>query len=445
MSRSGSNALLRGLSPHMSAAFSTPSLIALAAGTGYGAFLWANGSRNVSGIFFSTALVLISAVLIGYNLHINRHTACRIDCGIISVTSPRGEKRLKLSCLDRVECSCGLLSGYSGIRRVRIYSQVSGKPWLSFRLAGKDWEALLDALFPPCGQTGRTVSGKYSSAVYALISEKTVIPVVVSLEFTLLSGESLVMNLFACVMLTAALLNMLISALSSGRCSLIRHGNYFCVTSGIAGGRKIFLPESSVVGAMVRRSPGELLCGTGSLRLMTESGKKILCIRMLPEREFPSAVFGLLDAEGNACVSFSDLNGLSRRYAVRLGWSLFCSFLTACFSFRTGETALRFPLCLALSGFTVAAVGYTAGFVCASRFGLKVSPSCVLSAGIDGIGAEYVYLRRCKVAGLRASSPLFQRMNDRCRAGILTGAGDTGVWSDCVPYRALMEFAGRFC
>ena len=432
-------------SPHPSGACHPSVLIVFGTGVVYGIILLVNGRPDRPAIALLSALIILPLLAVLCLLHRYRHTVCEIRRDTVSVTSPRGERILKRGSLDRVEVCSGVLSGIPRIRRVRIYSHAAGKAWLSVWLSGKDSDALIRALVPPGRETGRTVSARYSSAAYALVSENTVLPFLFSLEFTVLAGDSLVMMTAAGGMLALSLLNMLAALVSSGGMSLTRWEDGGCVITGFRGFRRAYIPGSSVVGVTVRRSPGELLCGTGSVYLMTESGRKIPCMRMLPARDILPAVCGMLGVGEKNAVCFSGEKAASKEYAVGFAASFFASFLTAFFSWSAKGASLRLVLCLASAGFVFVAVRNLAGVFCSSGTGLKVSASCWFSAGTAGCSCVYLCLKRQKVAGIRINSPLLGRTDDLCSAGLLTGSGRSCVWNRCVPYGAIQGFAGRFC
>ena len=428
-------------SPHLSDACRPHLLMVFAAGLLYGVFLLVNGSRNRMGLALSCVLMGVSLIAALLCWRKNRRTVCEITQGACRVVSPGGEKTMKLCALDRVEVRSGIFPG-SG--RVRIYSHAAHRAWLSVRLSEKDSQALVDAAVQLGKETGRTLSGRHSTVAYALASEKTAAPVIVSLQFMLLAGGSMAMNAMAYAMLWAAVGNIVVTVLSSCRLSLIRYENGCRVSMGWLWYRSVFIPDGSMAGAAVRRGPAELLCGTGSVCLVTEGGSKIPCMRMLPEKEILPDVRRILDAQGKAFVSFCDEKTLSRQYALQFTAGMFSSVLTAIFAFMADDTALRFLTCMGFSFFTLSAIGSLAGMRCASRWGLKVSPSCVLSAGTAGCCCVALCVRRHKISGIQIHSPLLWRMNDLCRAGLLTGVGSSGVWSEGVAYDALKSFVCRF-
>lgn len=430
--------------PHLSDACKLPVLISFAAGIGACVFLLVKGNPERLEMALSCMLIGVSLIAMLYGWRRNRRTVCEITRSTVRVASPGREKTMKLGALDRVEVCRGVFSGILGSMRVRIYSQAAQKAWLSVRLSEKDCEALIRSTVPLGRETGRTLSGRYSTVAYALASERTVVPVVVSLQFTLLAGKNAVMNLFAFMMLSLALWNMLVIVLSSYRLSLVRYGNGCRVSMGTVRYKSIFIPESSLTGAEVRRSPAELLCGTGSVGLVTACGRKIPCMRMLPAADILPAVRRILDTEGKAFVSFCDEKALFRQYAVKFTSELFSAVLAAIFTFMTDVTILRFLSCMGFSAFSLAAIGSLAGTLCVSRLGLKVSPSFVLSAGTVGCCCVALCVRRHMISGIQTESPLLWQMDDLCRAGLLTGFGASGVWSRGVAYDALKAFACRF-
>lgn len=373
-----------------------------------------------------------------------RKTFFEIRGGVLLYLSPSREKRLGRERTERVQTGGGFFTGLLGGTRLRIDSDASRAAWLSVRVSRKNADAIAGRILHPGEETGRIVPGRYSAAVFAFTSQRSTLLLIASAFFTLFAGDGLLFLFPGACLTAAALTDMLLCAVRFRRLSLSRCRSGWMVTGGRMGRRKTFLPDRAVAGAVIHRSPVAVLCGFGSIGLLTRAGRYVPCACRVSRDELRNSAMKLVGVQDDFCARLSETDAVRRTYASGMLPALFAVLLSGYFALCAESVPSRFFACCAGCLMTAAAVRCLAGLACAADFGLYVSPSAFFAGGMKGVCAECCILRRGTVAGLRVSSGLFRRMNGLCSAVPFPSGRRSGVKCRCVSFGALNGFAARF-
>ena len=435
-------------SPHWTETCKAANFIPAAAG---GVFLT---GRIVDGVFspmeisVAAAGVMLSLFMLLLSGRMRRQT--RLEIGsCIRLRNDRGEKVLMYDGLEYVEiCGSAVARALGGVR-VRLYSDSRRKAWLSVMLAKESAETLRRCIAEKYQTTdedtiGKIMPGRHSAAAYAITSERTVLLLIASAQFTLLGGKSPVIFVIGSSLLIAAVLNIVFTAAHTRGLSLIHTRGGYDVSLGFFGGKRLFLPENSVVGTAVHCGPASAVCGAGTVWLICRSGRRIPCVRWLSSEEAVKTALRLIDKEAGVGRGMNDTDTLRGNYSRQLAAALFCSFLCGLWALRAHSETVRFVACVCGIVMNAAVLRGCVGLKYAAKLGLQISPSAVCAGGSVMCGAEHDCIKRDCIAGLRINSTVFQRMNNLCSARLFTKGRGAGVWCRCVSYSALNGFAGRF-
>lgn len=404
-----------------------------------------NGKFGTTGVILSALFFSITLAILLFSEIRRRRTTYEITGGLLKAATPSRQAALRLQNTERVEIGGTWVMKLFGGARLKVYSDASRKAWLSVRVSKKHAKAIAKQIVPLGEETGRMISVGHSSAVYAITTQRTTLLLIASAFFTISARNSIWLNTFSACLLAAATTDMLYTAVHYRGLSLLRFHNGFRVTEGFFGSKESFLPDSAIAGAVIRRSPAALLCGFGSLGLITSGGNVILCACRINCDDTISIAMKLIGTQDNFSARLSDTAAIRKQYAFEIIPTLFFLFLSAYFAVSLENPAARFFACLAGTFTISAAISCIVGFSFAGCFGLKISPSVVFAGGMYGCNVDDYYYRRNCISGVRVSSGVFRRMNGLCSAQPFTGNGRHGVKCRCVSYGAVNGFAARFC
>ena len=413
------------------------------------AFVWLMQGRDLPAgaylLYTAASLLALTLVLLPAAEIRRRHTSCEMDGGCLTFRSPTGEKKLRLDCVVRVEIRRSAIRRLFGCAELNIYSDTTHRVWASVVLPEQTAESVMKAAVFPGKETGRIIPGRHSAAVCALTSGRATLLLMFSGWFTLLSRESRLMNVAAFLLLAAALFDMLHTGIRWGHISFVRMQEGCRVTAGLFGGRDIYIPERAITGAVFRQSPLGVLCGFGSMVLLTSDGGEIPVACRVREDGAVYDALRLIRAEGKAGRDLSQPDELRRKNIVSLVVSLFAAFLAGMAALRSDDPLIRTVLCGSAGACTVAALRSLVGMSCAGSLGLRVSPSAVYFGGMSGCSAVRIFLLLRQIAGVRVKSGLFMRMNGLCSAQPYAKGKGKGTPCSCVSYGALNGLVSRFC
>ncbi len=432
-------------SPHWTEILKPRVLIPAGAGVCVNAFLLLRGRFGKAEILMISVFLSVSLwTLLSAEIH-RRRTIIEIRGEALTCLSPSCEKTLKRQGIDRVEIHGTSVGRILGGVRLRIYSDASSGAWLSVSVSRKRVNEMIGHMIPLGEETGKTVPGRHSAAIYAVTSERTTLLLLASAFFTLSARDSIALNAAGAFLSAAAVMNLLAAFARFRRLSLSRRSRGFIISSGFWGMKRIYLPENAVAGAVIRRSPAAVLCGFGALWMLTYGGALIPCACRVNDGEGVHSAMKLIGAENGYSAKLSDIDAIRKKYASSIIPAVFGVFLSAYFALGAESVPSRFFACLAGAFLTSTAVRGLVGFRCADSFGLNVSPSAIFAGGMKGCSAEYYIFRRGCLAGVRIRSSLFERMNRLCCAIPFTSCGRRGVKCSCVLYGAVNGFTARFC
>ena len=435
--------------PHWTEILKPSCLLPIACAGIIAVFFFMRGKTGMTQMLILASVSAIALMTVLFAEKKRRYTSVEITGGLLKIKLPSGEKTLRLEMAERVEIRNTPVFPLLGSVRLKVYSDASRKAWLSVRIDKRQAGAIVDAVAGLGAETGRILPGRHSGAVYAITSERTTWLLIATAFFTLFLGKyvgkNVGLHLLAALPLALAAADMICSAAYCQRLSLTRHACGIQVTAGFLGGRRIFRPDGSMVGVAATCSPAGLLCGRGSLRLITSGGARLLCACSVRNDELTGTALRLIKANKSHGSSFSDGDALRRKYTFQMIASLFAAFLAALLALRTENPNVCVFACAAGTIMTAAAIRSLAGMRCAGSFGLKISPSAVCAGGTAGCSAAYCCYKRDCIAGVRISSAIFRRMNDLCSAAPFPKGGRAGVKCTCVYYGAVNGLASRFC
>ena len=373
-----------------------------------------------------------------------KHKEINLCGGLLKYKSPRYEKLLRLDCVERVELYRTFLSRFSRRKKIKIYSDASRRAWLSVRIPEKSAEAMLKALASYGPETGRILPGPHSAAVCAITSGRTAALLIMSAFFTAFGAESAVMNIIAALSLAIAFAHILFTAAAQKNLSLIRHVCGISLTKGFSGSKTIFIPDKAVTGAVFRQGPAGIICGSGSVGLITAGGSEITCASHVSRSETENIIWRLIGASGGTCTVLSGKEELKKNYVRKLTVSLFAAFSGTILAFTTDNEPFLILTCPVGAIMTYIAIDCLIGLKSADVSGLKIFPSAIFASGtVNCMNTSYCIKRNC-VSEVRIRSGIFRRMNDMCITEPVPKGRRHSVKCACVPYKAATGFLRRF-
>ena len=436
--------------PHWSVILWRGNLLPATAGAVYATVAVISGEVDMTSVFVIAFSAAVSVALLLRAEWKRRRTVLEIGSGLLKATDPYCEKSMRLESCWIAETDPMSVHRLFGGVRVRVFSDSSHRAWISTVLSSESADRMTECFSRYCDaeeyHSAETIlSGGFSAAIHAITSEFTMLTIAVAALLTLFGGVSDMMNLLASALLMAAVFNALLITVNSRGLSVCRRQGGYDVTLGLFGAKRLLIPDRSVDGVRVHCSPADIPCGTGTMELICFGGRRIPCICRSELCRLERISRRLTETNAENGILLSDIDALRRKYTRLLATALSIMVPAVYVSFRSEDEITSFFAGTAAAVIFAEVIRCCVGLQCASRFGIKVTPSVVFTGGMSMLGADYCFYKRGSVAGVRMSSPLLMRTRDLCGAAPFPRGGRRYVRGDCIPYSAMKGFADRFC
>lgn len=432
--------------PHRAETFKAYNFLPAAAAFVYAAFFIAEGSFSLSNceIIITAAMFAATPALLLYAEIRRRRTVCELRGKVLKYSSLTQSKKMRLAHIERVEICGTPILRLIGCVRLKIYSDMSRRAWLSVAIPAETAAPVIGTAVSPGPEVGRIMPGRHSVAVYSVTSELTAVLLVFSAYFSLFAGNNAGMNIAALLMLAAAIFDIARSAAGHFRLSFTRNETGCRVETGLFFTKTVYIPECSIIGAVVRRTAAGILCGFGSLCILTSGGNEILVACRVSESELTHSALKLIKAEVRTKTVLSVTDAIKNSFIAGLIISLFAAFIAASLAVQSDDPTLRAISCTAAALMTVNGMRQLMGLRCADGLELTVTPSVICSGGMSPCGTGQFFISRGCISGVRVHSDIFQRMNGMCSAAPFAAGGTRGGNCRFVSYGALNGFISRF-
>lgn len=351
-----------------------------------------------------------------------------------------------------------LLSLLGGVR-VKLYAGAADRVVFSAILPRQQADALPERLM--CSQESgdapqnRSIaSGRYAALPSAMTDGIVLTLLGSAAIFALVGAGRFFMNVTAVVLWLGALVRLVGRLISEGRLSVNRTHGGWVIVKGIGGGRRLYIPDKSVIGIRESSTLPALLCGARRVELLC-GGRRIPCMRWYisshssaaSDENASSLACGLLGCDGNAFVALKNPRAVRQRYFL-MGVILLCGAALAGFvnlsSTRNDGEIGAITAALGICGVTGGLLQCAAGVSIGRTWGISVSPSSVRAAGMGLLTSEVWTLRRGCLAEVRVGRTPVDRVNGFCTVELIPKGCRSGVNCRCMPYDRVQALLERF-